>query len=249
MDLAKRLIYLLVPTCFLFGLWWGLKEYRSKHRPNIQYSKSLNVLAPKGLIPNSVKEAFERNFEIGLRIYGAESAKKLLYKVRDPATIFDVVFVYSNQISLKQTKDLFKENAIDPKLIKKVLSPDFQWTPVDPNLDYILPLFWGVNGAYIKKAHAKKFNLSESSSWKEIYNSLSEDRKLLTEDNAKIIIDFLRKSEQLKSEWLETEQADFARQPLRESLKRINLISSFIGVEKTEKGLYEPPEKTEVIIE
>ncbi len=227
MDLARRLIILLVPVFFLTGLWWGLKEFRSQKTVAIQYSKSLNVLLPKGLINKPTQRRIERQNEIGLNLIEAESPKDLLYRLKDSTQSYDLIFAISDQVTFAGLGDIFTDLPPEKNKLIESLHSDFTWNPVDPEMQYTIPFFWYLEGVYVQKKFLEEKKLGTDFSWKDLYGQLDKDHQLIMPRHSKSLLDFLLQAEQLEEKWLNLSQPDFARKPLREALERIQIKEGF----------------------
>lgn len=186
---------------FGFGFLWGKFYYYGDQQPLEVFGKrELRVLASPQLISDDVLENYhmQHQTQIFLDTYETDSE----FKEKTQNENYDVVFVSS---------DLSKDLILQEKLLntsneqlknKTYVSADFSKLPYDKELNYVVPLFWGLRGIVFNKQKTKKTDFIDA---KDISKTAFKDRASMSIPSLSVLADVIQK---LKDESLWIAQVD-----------------------------------------
>lgn len=143
---------------FLWGLWWGFYSDK-KDQPERSPTGVVNVLSLKGYLTEEFLNHLQKNHKLRVNLTEKETELELL---RSMVTLsarptltqgesYDVV-IFPSLI----TTSFLIENLFLPLDTRKIdnlndISVDFKRLSFDPNGEYLLPVFWGLNGFVYRK--------------------------------------------------------------------------------------------------
>lgn len=140
---------------FVIGLMWGkFFYYNEKNRSAIFTPTVLTLLAEEGFLPGDVTESFAMESGLDLKIVTYKNKEGLSYLLKNHK--FDLI-AFKSYYAEDVLKDLSK---ITYKNIsnKESISVDFKNPPYDPENQFAVPLFWGLE---------KKENIEKTLLWVE----------------------------------------------------------------------------------
>lgn len=145
-----KLIISVVSGFFVLGLGWGIYS----NRYNGGSKGELVILCPKAWLPPEITEGVSRSLKVRIVQLDFDSwsaFERLLANTQGKA---DVICFHSFL-----ARDLIQSHFLDKAQFQSLsrfrqVSVDFLKVPFDPQFDFSVPLFWGVNGFAVKDTSA-----------------------------------------------------------------------------------------------
>lgn len=126
---------------FVVGIFWGKFFYYNEVNRSTLFSKpKLKMLAETGFLPGDVTESFAMESHLDLEIITYSSKEDFLSQLKTQK--FDLV-AFKSFYAKEVMKDLSKITYNKLKN-KESISVDFKNLPYDPENQFAVPLFWGV---------------------------------------------------------------------------------------------------------
>jgi len=111
--------------------------------------------------PQSVKEKFEKEFDVTIEEDNFDSNEMMYAKIQSGGSNWDIVFPSCDYVSIMIKQGMLEKidksqipnlENIDPELIKRL---DY-----DPNMDYSVPYYWGAAGVTVNTEKVPEFEKS-----------------------------------------------------------------------------------------
>jgi len=164
--------------------------YWKTRGPVIDYR--LKILTDRKLIPEELVKEFLVRHKVLIEQDIVSSKKEIESRLLDPSHRYDLVSLYSWQIPeliSKQTLSRYNKKLV-PNI--KSIAADFKRMAFDPELDYSLPLFWGVNGILYNRTQIQR----KFSSWKDLLADERLSSKLaLQSEPRELVAGLIRREE------------------------------------------------------
>lgn len=145
-----------------------------------QTSKTLNIYAWTGEIPNAIVQQFEKETGIDVNISTYENNEIMYAKLRavkNPG--YDLIMPSSYFVDRMRQQNMLEK--IDKARLSnwKNLNPDFLHPAYDPQSDYSLPYLWGVTGIFANSTH---YSLNNLNKWSDLWNKQYYNQLMLLDD-------------------------------------------------------------------
>ena len=141
----QKTLFIAILLSFIWGLWWGFyRHYRE--RPENWSGAEIQVLAFDKIFTEEVIKKLAIEEGIDLRVTHISHPQNFLQQMLTSGADYDLIQVNSFLAGSFLIENVFEP--LDWEMIpnKQNISIDFQNLSYDPNSQFFLPLFWGVNG-------------------------------------------------------------------------------------------------------
>ncbi|MEK6556290.1 MAG: extracellular solute-binding protein [Bdellovibrionota bacterium] len=146
----KKIAFITIFLSFFWGLWWGFyQDYRL--RPENWAKGELNVLTQSQMFDVQFLQKFAAEEGFILKVKSVSTPQAFLQEMLTHSSSYDIIQFNSFLADSFLVENVFYE--LDRDRIKNMqnISIDFQNLNFDPNSQYLVPLYWGVNGFVYNK--------------------------------------------------------------------------------------------------
>jgi len=141
----KKIAFIAVFLSFFWGLWWGFyQDYRL--RPENWAKGTLSVLTLDAMFDTQFVQKFAADEGIILNVRHVPSSQEFLQEMLTHGGQYDLIQFNSFLADSFLIENVFAE--LERERIKQIenISIDFQNLNFDPNSQFLIPIYWGVNG-------------------------------------------------------------------------------------------------------
>lgn len=196
MRTPARLLLIVAPVVFLFGLWLGLSKPGWSPRVGVRAAQTLQALCPPGLFQEAIKNHLKEKEGIDLQVHSGETPQEYFQWLHERRADFDVVCVASHHLSESQLENHFAPLAVSEEWRLRRLHPDFRSLPADKSLTFFWPVGWRV--------YLPAVNHQQEGSWP----TTGKGFELFLEEDFREVLHLYLAKGLLRPEWLEPEHTD-----------------------------------------
>lgn len=145
---------IVVLLSFGLGSFWGWRLIQERNEVEGRYlaGSHFRILAPTGLIPDSVIKEFEKKERVAVELTSEPSPATLLRKLLKSAPgQFDSAMIFHHQLPSVRTERKLQSLYDGRNRFPIVIAPDFRKLTEDRNLMETAPILWGFIGLAQRK--------------------------------------------------------------------------------------------------
>jgi spermidine/putrescine transport system substrate-binding protein len=159
---------------FALGVSWGVLSARGLPFTSKGQKTPLTVICPKAWLPPAVAEEISHNLKTKIVQLDFQSWSEFVRLIANTQGEADVICFHSFL-----AKDLIQSKFLERAQFQSLdsfryVSVDFLKLPFDPEFDFSVPLFWGVNGFVVRD--------NNLTTWKNAWPALGQKMSLLFPD-------------------------------------------------------------------
>lgn len=146
--------------------------------------KILNLYAWTGEIPDAIVTQFEKETGIKVNFSTYESNEVMYAKLRSmPDSGYDIIIPSSYFVERMKKQGLLLP--LNKKKLPNIanLNPSFAHPTYDNNLDYSIPLLWGVTGIFVNK---NAYSPQTITKWSDLWNPAYVNQLMLLDDTREV---------------------------------------------------------------
>lgn len=153
---------------FALGSFWGwrLIQERNEAEGRFVADSHFRLIAPTGLIPESLIRKFEKQERVAVELTSEPSPATLLRKLLKSAPgQYDSAMIFHHQLPSVRTERKLQSLFDSRNRFPIVIAPDFRKLTEDRNLMETAPLLWGFLGAASRKTSPPSREILNQARW------------------------------------------------------------------------------------